>query len=177
MGIDLASYMTRSRVRQSHDRFQTPIIAYKHATKFMSKDSARYRMGQLSVYLDDNPQPIVEVPINLAATIGLDTSGSFGSEDQMTKAWIGFTASTGQAWQRHEIFEWYYTATPTTHSQPIRPDYCSRNTLPYDDDPVCHAPKYCSSPDRMEDQHVGPNDPRNPRGPGHPAHWMSKYSK
>jgi hypothetical protein len=174
--IDLSSYITRSRIRQPNNRHQTPIIAYKHATKFFNKDSAHYRMGQLSVYLDENPQAILEVPINLAAAIGLDTSGAYGSEDQMTKAWIGFTASTGKAFQRHEILTWHYTATPTTHPHPKRPGHCNYNTLPYDDDPVCHAPKVCSSRDRMESEHVGPNDPRNPRGAGHPDHYMMKYA-
>jgi len=175
--VDISSYFTRSRIRQANDRYQTPIIAFGHAAKFMHKDSSVYRMGQLSIFLDDNPQAIMEVPINLASVIGLTTSGAYGSEDQMTRAWVGFTASTGTAWQKHEILDWHYTATPTTHPQAVRPEYCQYNTLPADDDPMCHAPKLCSVDDVMESEHVGPNDPRNPRGAGHPGHYMTKYNR
>jgi len=175
--VDLASYITRSRIRQANDRFQTPIIAHRHAAMFMGKDSSTFRMGQLSIFLDDNPQAIMEVPLNLAAVLDLDTSGAYGSEDQMTKAWIGFTASTGTAFQRHEILDWHYTSTESTHPQAKRPQYCEYNTLPEDDDPVCHAQKLCSVDDIMESEHVGPNDPRNPRGAGHPGHYMSKYQR
>jgi len=175
--VDLASFFTRSRIRQANDRFQTPIIAYRHATKYMHRDNAEYRMGQLSVFLDDNPQAIMELPVNLGAVLGLDTSGAYGTEDQMTKAWIGFTAATGSAWQRHEIIDWDYTATPTEHPQPLRPAYCQYNTLSADDDPTCHPEKLCSVDDNMESEHVGPNDPRNPRGAGHPGHYMTKYAR
>jgi len=175
--IDLASYITRSRIRQANDRHQTPVIAYKHLFKFLSKDTSRYRMGQLSVFLDSNPQAIMEIPINLPYALGLDTHATYGAEDQMAKAWIGFTASTGTAFQRHEIFEWHYTAMPTTHRHTPPPAHCATNTLPYDDDPSCHSPKLCLVDDRMESEHVGPNDPRNPRGAGHPGHYMSKYAR
>jgi len=174
--IDMASYITRSRIRQPHDRWQTPIIAHRHAMKFMGKDNSKYRMGQLSVFLDDNPQAILEVPVNLASILDLDISEVYGSEDQMAKAWVGFTASTGKAWQRHEILDWHYTATATEHPQVMRPEYCQYNTLPADDDPVCHPKKICNSNDNMESEHVGPNDPRNQRGAGHPGHYMSKYA-
>lgn len=174
--VDLASYITRSRIRQANDRYQTSIMAYRHLMQYISKDSAHYRMGQLSIYLDSNPQPVLEIPLNLAALIGLDTSDTFGSQSQTTKAWIGFTASTGGAWQRHEIYDWFYTATPSAHANAKRPEYCDYNTLPADDDPMCHSPKLCSVKDRMESEHVGPNDPRNPRGAGHPYHPTTKYA-
>lgn len=175
--VDIASYFTRSRIRSATDIWQTPIIANKHTTKYWNKDSSKYRMGQLSIYFDENPQPVMEVPINLAGTLGLDISETYGSEDQMAKAWVGFTASTGVAFQRHEIFDWHYTTTPTTHPQPIRNYHCSNNIFSEADDPTCHPVKLCSVPDRMESEHVGPNDPRNPRGAGHPGHFSSKYAK
>lgn len=179
--VDIASYFTRSRIRNSVDRYQTPIIAFKHAAKFMKAgtrggDSTRYRMGQLSIYLDENPQPIFEVPLNLAAVLDLDTSEVYGSESQTTRAWVGFTASTGKAWQRQEILDWHFTTTEPTHPQPMRPNFCSSNILSESDDPTCHAPKHCSVPDRMESEHVGPNDPWNTRGAGHPGHYSSKYA-
>lgn len=58
--------------------------------------------GTLSVYVDDAAEPVLIVPMNLAAT--LDLAGTHG------RAWVGFTASTGsRVWQVHDILAWHFT--------------------------------------------------------------------
>lgn len=54
--------------------------------------------GELRVYLDDLEQPLLFVAVDLDALLDLDETG---------RAWVGFTASTGEAWQAHEILRWY----------------------------------------------------------------------
>ncbi|RYG54690.1 hypothetical protein EON66_06815 [archaeon] len=56
----------------------------------------------ISVYVNDDTQPVLIVPINLRAT--LDIAGSHG------RAWVGFTAATGEnMWQTHDILAWQFT--------------------------------------------------------------------
>lgn len=56
-----------------------------------------YVPGMLSIYLDDLTTSILDVPVDLAATLNLNNG---------TDAWLGFTAASGTAGQRHEIFNW-----------------------------------------------------------------------
>jgi len=168
--LDLNGWITRQRTRQHLDRFQAPVMAFNQVAKLLNSDTAKYRPGLLSIYIDSMVQPLMQVPLNLASILGLDAAGMYGAESQTAKAWVGFTASTGSAWQRHEIFDWVYTAMPTEHVNPIMPDYCSHNMLPANDDPTCHKPTWTSQPDdTYTTQHVG-RDPRNLRGDGHNTH-------
>ena len=58
--------------------------------------------GTLSVYVDDAADPVLIVPLNLAAAV--DMAASHG------RAWVGFTASTGGAvWQVHDVLAWHFT--------------------------------------------------------------------
>ena len=43
-------------------------------------------------------KPLLAVPINLAAALPMDEG----------TAWAGFTASTGYAWEKHDILAWYF---------------------------------------------------------------------
>lgn len=58
--------------------------------------------GSLFVYIDDLSEPVLIVPVNLDAVLGLgDTQG---------RAWAGFTAATGEdAWQTHDVLSWELT--------------------------------------------------------------------
>lgn len=53
-------------------------------------------LGILSIFVDDLSEPVLIVPVNLAATLELDNG----------RAWMGFTASTGEAVQNHEVLHW-----------------------------------------------------------------------
>ncbi|KAG1701991.1 hypothetical protein DVH05_010481 [Phytophthora capsici] len=73
--------------------------------KFIKDISEGRRVGTLLVFMDDgitNDKPILAIPINLAATLRLDSDEAF----------VGFTASTSSSWQRHDILGWYYCTEP-----------------------------------------------------------------
>lgn len=61
-----------------------------------------YVPGELSVFLDDVPEPVVEVEIDLAEILELDAG----------RAWVGFTAATHiRDMQTHEIVNWSFSST------------------------------------------------------------------
>eukprot|EP00644_Phytophthora_capsici_P000346 jgi/Phyca11/5095/fgenesh1_pm.PHYCAscaffold_4_\ len=73
--------------------------------KFIKDISEGRRVGTLLVFMDDgitNDKPILAIPINLAATLRLDSDEAF----------VGFTASTSSSWQKHDILGWYYCTEP-----------------------------------------------------------------
>jgi Bacterial lectin len=53
-----------------------------------------YVPGTLTIYVDDFETPALTVSVDLAAT--LELSGG--------RAWVGFTASTGGAWENHDVW-------------------------------------------------------------------------
>jgi hypothetical protein len=52
-----------------------------------------YVPGSLKVYLDNFFAPVLTVAVDLTTTLNLDSG----------KAWVGFTSSTGGAWETHDI--------------------------------------------------------------------------
>ncbi|MBM3786446.1 MAG: PEP-CTERM sorting domain-containing protein [Acidobacteria bacterium] len=66
-----------------------------------------YRPGQLSVYFGNTLVPILTVNVDLATTLNLANG---------TDAYIGFTSSTGGAWENHDILRWSYEEVPEPHS-------------------------------------------------------------
>lgn len=65
-----------------------------YAAKYLSSGS-----GLLQVWVDDFTRPVLTTPMNINATLGLDGG----------LAWVGFTAATGVASQRHSIYSWSFT--------------------------------------------------------------------
>eukprot|EP00949_MAST-11_sp_MAST-11-sp1_P003824 g3824.t1 len=56
-------------------------------------------MGTLSVFVDDLYTPVLTVPMNLDATLKLNSG----------RAYVGFTAATGdEMWQTHDILSWQF---------------------------------------------------------------------
>lgn len=53
-------------------------------------------LGTLAIFVDDLSEPVLVVPVNLANTLELDNG----------RAWLGFTAATGEAVDNHEILSW-----------------------------------------------------------------------
>lgn len=58
---------------------------------------------RIRVFLDDSPAPALEVPLPepLETLLGLGDDAT---------AWVGFTASTGTAWEAHDIVSWSFAA-------------------------------------------------------------------
>jgi hypothetical protein len=59
--------------------------------------------GTLCVFLDDLALPLVCVPLDLARALPLRGG----------QAVVGFTASTGRAWQNHDVLTWSFCEGPT----------------------------------------------------------------
>ncbi len=62
-------------------------------------------MGTLALWLDKlgpNDPPLLAMPINLNVLLRLPEN----------QAYMGFTASTGKAWEKHDVTEWYFCETP-----------------------------------------------------------------
>ena len=59
------------------------------------------RFGTLVVFMDEGVTkdvPIVAIPINLSKLLSLPQE----------VAYVGFTSSTGRAWEKHDILSWYW---------------------------------------------------------------------
>lgn len=60
------------------------------------------RIGTLVVYMDDgivDDVPLLALPLNL---------GSLLSTDSLGRAYVGFTASTGRRWAKHDVLSWAF---------------------------------------------------------------------
>ena len=53
----------------------------------------KHGLGTMKVFIDDLADPVLTVPINLAAFMDLDNG----------RAWVGFTAATGRSMQNHDV--------------------------------------------------------------------------
>jgi hypothetical protein len=62
------------------------------------------RLGTLAVYVDDlDPlRPLLATPVNLNTALQLPDD----------RAYMGFTAATGSAWQKHDVLDWYFCEVP-----------------------------------------------------------------
>jgi len=65
-----------------------------YASTFVKADG----LGTLRVFLDDMDTAVINMPISLKYALKLQTG----------KAYVGFTASTGDMWQNHDIVEWEF---------------------------------------------------------------------
>lgn len=62
-----------------------------------------YAPGQLSVYFGNLIVPVLSVNVDLGSQLNLHNG---------TDAYIGFTSSTGGAWENHDILKWSYSEVP-----------------------------------------------------------------
>lgn len=62
-----------------------------------------YTPGSLRVYLDSFFTPVLTVAVDLSTVLSLDSG----------KAWVGFTSSTGGAWENHDILLWDFSNSGT----------------------------------------------------------------
>lgn len=86
-------------------------IGYTSAIPDMSDGNVHtvkidYVPGLMKVYLDNMVTPAVTGAVNLGSKLNLDAG----------KAWVGFTAATGGAWENHDIMSWSMTTVPSPGS-------------------------------------------------------------
>ncbi|MEC7584957.1 MAG: IPT/TIG domain-containing protein [Planctomycetota bacterium] len=84
-----------------------------------------YTPGTLQVFIDNQPNPIIQVPYDLA-TGGTYLTGAFAPPPNLSNGTMfgGFSATTGASglWETVEILSWDWTSTPLT-------DPCYQGTL------------------------------------------------
>ena len=88
--------------------FPNPTLGIAIPSKDMSNGTVydvmiTYLPGALSVYFDNLSTPLLTVNVNLGNLLNLQNS---------TDAYIGFTSSTGGAWENHDIVNWSYSDVP-----------------------------------------------------------------
>lgn len=62
-----------------------------------------YLPGALSIYFDNLATPLLTVSVDLGQLLALEGGRS---------AYIGFTSSTGGAWENHDLLRWSYSDVP-----------------------------------------------------------------
>jgi hypothetical protein len=60
----------------------------------------------LSVFLDGSVPPVLEAAVDLST-----------ATDQQGRAWVGFTAATGDGWETHDILSWSLVRTEVSSTQ------------------------------------------------------------
>jgi peptide-N4-(N-acetyl-beta-glucosaminyl)asparagine amidase len=73
----------------------------RHTARIVYTPPAEKRAGNNAVFLDQQPQPVLNVHVNLAELLRLD-EGS---------AWVGVTAATGRRFQAHDIHAFTFIST------------------------------------------------------------------
>ena len=97
--------------KPSDSRWPAPRLAFTPNLPIVLKDrnvhTARlvYQPPVLSIFLDDNPTPVLETVVDLSIVV--DAEGS---------AWVGFTASTGGGYENHDILNWSFGRTDVSSS-------------------------------------------------------------
>ena len=95
----------------------TNIVASESLLPFLKDNGEEKRLGTLVVFLDDGVWknvPLLAMPINLSVLLALPSD----------KAYVGFTASTGKYWQKHDVVQWYWCdALPCTQATKADFDY------------------------------------------------------
>lgn len=89
--------------------------ATQSTLKYIKDNEEGRRMGTLAVYVDgDDEHPILAMPINLSSILRLVDNAAF----------VGFTASTGSVWEKHDVLAWYCCENPPcAHSSTFSADH------------------------------------------------------
>lgn len=88
--------------------FPNPTLGIAIPSKDMSNGTIynvmiTYLPGALSVYFDDLSTPLLTVKVNLGTLLSLENGRD---------AYVGFTSSTGGAFENHDIVQWEYNNVP-----------------------------------------------------------------
>ncbi|MBI2686115.1 MAG: PEP-CTERM sorting domain-containing protein [Acidobacteria bacterium] len=88
--------------------FLNPTLGIALPSKDMSNGAIydvmiTYQPGLLKIFFDNMALPILSVNVDLGSLFTLENG---------TGAFIGFTSSTGGAWENHDIVNWSYTNVP-----------------------------------------------------------------
>lgn len=86
------------------------LVASPSLLPYLLGNGEHFHIGSLSVFMDDgivNDSPLLSIPINLSTLLDLPAD----------KAYVGFTASTGKQYAKHDILSW--TFCDQDHCEPV----------------------------------------------------------
>jgi hypothetical protein len=75
------------------------MTANENLLPYLKDNGEGRRLGTLAVFLDkdiETDEPILAIPLNLSVLLNLPQG----------QAYVGFTASTGLKWEKHDVLEW-----------------------------------------------------------------------
>ena len=82
-------------------KYLDQLVASATLLPYLLGNGEHFHIGSLSVFIDDgiaNDTPLLSIPINLSTLIALPSD----------KAFVGFTASTGKQFAKHDILSWRF---------------------------------------------------------------------
>lgn len=77
------------------------LVASESLLSYLKDNGEQKRIGTLAVFIDDGvatDTPLLALPINLSLLLDMPTD----------KAFVGFTASTGRFYEKHDLLSWYW---------------------------------------------------------------------
>jgi len=86
------------------------MTANENLIKYLKDNGEGRRLGTIVVFIDDGIEddvPILAIPLNLSVLLNLSQS----------LAYVGFTASTGRKWEKHDILSWSWSNIKTQTSR------------------------------------------------------------
>lgn len=87
--------------------------ATPNLTPYLQDRDEGRRLGMLVIWLDEGiaaDKPLLALPLNLASVLSL-------SGDMEEQAYLGFTAATGSAWEKHDVLSWFFCEADTCTSK------------------------------------------------------------
>ena len=81
------------------DRYYEIMSANNNLIPYLKDNGEGRRLGTLAVFVDQGiieDRPLLAIPINLSLVLDLPDSN----------AYVGFTASTGRRWEKHDVLAW-----------------------------------------------------------------------
>ena len=92
-------------------RYFELMTANENLLPYLKDNGEGRRLGTLAVFVDqgiNEDRPLLAIPVNLSLLLDLPQS----------LAYVGFTASTGRKWEKHDILNWKWCHTDGCHGDP-----------------------------------------------------------
>lgn len=93
------------------ERYFELLTANENLLPYLKDNGEGRRLGTLAVFVDQGiveDKPLLAVPVNLSLLLDLPQS----------LAYVGFTASTGRKWEKHDILSWEWCHSDGCHGDP-----------------------------------------------------------
>lgn len=92
-------------------RYFELLTANENLLPYLKDNGEGRRLGTLAVFVDQGiveDRPLLAIPVNLSLLLDLPQS----------LAYVGFTASTGRKWEKHDILSWEWCHSDGCNGDP-----------------------------------------------------------